>query len=322
MNSKTTAYLLLLITSMIWGFGGPILKHTLGYIHPFNFLFWRFTLTSLIALPIFIWYIKRNPIKVEWVPKMILAGLLATTINLSFVISGFARTSAIEASLLISVSPLFVVIGGCVFLKEKLNNRARLGVAFALMGALISATGPLIFGNNRSNSESFLGNIFILCGGLVWMIFVLLSKRWEKEGIKPFHIASMSFFVGPLTFLPMAILEGGKLPSITSIPQQAYFGMFYMAIFSSIVAYTAYETGLSKIQASKADVFQYLQSVWAAPLALVWLGETLPSTYLIGLLFVITGLILAEFKPGAIKGIGLLATLNLPLRGHHLANHK
>lgn len=319
MNSKITAYLCLFVASIAWGLGAPIVKYTLQYSTPFNFLFWRFLLTAILALPIFIWYLQKHPLNTRYLPKMILAGILVTTINISLVISGFARTTALEGSLLISVSPLFVVIGGVIFLKEKLNKRAWIGISLALLGAVVSIAGPLA---NNHSSGSFLGNILILCGGLTWTVFVLLSKRWEAQGIKPFHIASISFFVGPVTFLPLAILEGGKLPSLQNISPNAIFGILYLAIFCSIIAYSAYEFGLQKVQASKADVFNYLQSVWAAPLALVWLGESLSSTYLLGVILIVTGLILAEYKPGFIKGFDLPVFLRPHARGYHLAHHK
>lgn len=310
MKGRLFSYSCLLTTSLIWGFGGPILKYTLGYLPPFNFLFWRFFLTSLLALPIFIWYLSRNPIKIEWLPKILLLGFLVTTINLSFVISGFAKTTAIEGTLLTSLSPLFVVLGGITLLKEKITRRAQVGIALAIIGAIVAVIGPLVQAADISaNPKSFTGNILILCGGLVWMTFVLLSKRWVTSGIKPFHIASISFFVGAVTFFPLAIIEKSQVPSLAQFPQEAILGIIYMAIFSSLIAYTAYETGLSKIQASEADIFNYLHVVWATPLAILWLGEKLTPTFILGVLLIVSGLVLAEYRPGL-------------LRGHHLAHNK
>lgn len=306
MNKRATAYLLLLLSSIIWGVAGPVIKYTLDFLPPFNFLFWRFIITSLVTLPIFIWYIKKHPIKLAWLPHLVVLGILATTINLSFVFLGFDRTSAIEGTLLGAMSPIFVAIGGIVFLKEKVTRRELVGIALAVGGTVFTVLEPLIAAGFLGR-EAALGNFFMLLYGFSWMIYVLLAKRWAKLGMRPFHITAAAFFVGPPTFLPAALIERGGIFPVWTIDKTALAGLLYMSILSSLVAYTAYQVGLWIIEASEADVFNYLHPIWAAPFALIWLGEHITPTFLIGTFLIASGVAIAEYRSGLSKKILFLA---------------
>lgn len=306
MNKRATAYLLLLLSSIIWGVAGPVIKYTLDFLPPFNFLFWRFVITSLVTLPIFVWYLKKHPIKLAWLPHLIVLGVLATTINLSFVFLGFDRTSAMEGTLLGAMSPVFVAIGGIVFLKEKVTRRELAGIALAVGGTVFTVLEPLIAGGFLGR-EAALGNFFMLLYGISWMIYVLLAKRWAKLGMRPFHVVAVSFFVGPPTFLPAALLERGQLFPLWTVSLNAMAGLLYMSILSSLVAYTAYQVGLWIIEASEADVFNYLHPIWAAPFALTWLGERITLTFLVGAFLIALGVVIAEYHRGLFKKFLFLA---------------
>lgn len=310
MNSRLSAYIFLLAASIIWGIAGVAIKYTLQFLNPFEFLFWRFLLTSIITLPIFVWHLKAHPLKLSWFPKIALLGILVTTISLSFVFLGFDRTSAIEGTLLTALSPIFIVIGGVVFLKERVTTQEKLGITLAVFGTIFTILQPLL--QDGIKGSSVLGNMLLVFSNISWMAFVLLSKKWETEGLKPFHITAISFFIGAVTFLPIAAIEGGITPSLASIPKEAFPGIVFMSVFSSLIAYTAYEVGLSRVEASEADVFNYLYPLWAAPLAFFFLGEVITMPFLVGAGLIATGVAVAEYRPALFKGI----------RGHHLAQNQ
>lgn len=313
MNKRLTAYLLLLTASIIWGVAGVVIKYTLQFVSPFQFLFWRFLLTSIITFPIFIWHLRVHPLKLAWFPKIALLGLLVTTVSLSFVFLGFDRTSAIEGTLLTALSPIFIVAGGALFLKEKVTGQEKIGIAIAVIGTVFTILQPLIQDGIKGSSVS--GNTFLVLSNISWMGFVLLSKKWESEGLKPFHITALSFFIGAVTFLPIAALEAGVTPSLAQIPSAALPGIFFMSVFSSLIAYTAYEVGLSRVEASEADIFNYLYPIWAAPLAFFFLGEAVTTTFLLGAGLIATGVVIAEYRPGMFKFVK-------GIRGHHLAHNQ
>lgn len=299
-NQKLTAYILLLITAAIWGTGGVIIKYTLDFITPFSFLFWRFFITSIVSIPLFIWYLKKHPLSLNWIPKITILAMVGTVINLVFIFFGFQKTSAMEGTLLTSISPIFIVIGSVLFLKERLSRRGQIGVAIALAGTVITILEPLIVEGFSKGESPLIGNLLLLGANISWMIFVVLSKYWENNGLKPFHLVAISSFIGLVCFAPAALFEHILLAKpyseLLEIPQQAIMGIFYMAILASLVAYSTYTLALSKIDASEASLFHYLNPVFATPIAALWLGEKITATFLLGALIIGIGISLAEYN--------------------------
>lgn len=295
MSSRLKAYLLMILASAIWGIAGPVIKYSLHFIEPFNLLFWRLLLVSIITLPIFIFYTKKHPIPKGWILKLILLGLLCSTLNLSLVFLGLNYTSVIEATILGSIGPILVVLASHFYLGEPLSLKKRLGLILVFAGSTVTILKPLISGSNHQAENAFLGNILIFAGLLVWVAFVMLSKKWSHEEIRPFHISSISFFVGVLSFAPLALLANN---SQLQSPVPVLPFILYLAVFSSLIAYTAYEVALSKIQASEAEVFNYLAPLWATPLAIFWLKETFDPVLLLGAAFILTGIIIVEYRKG------------------------
>lgn len=300
MSSRLTAYLLLILATAIWGIAGPVIKYSLDFIGPFNLLFWRLLLTSIITLPILIWYTKKHSIPKNFILKLVILGLLCSTLNLSLVFLGIKYTSIIEATILGSIGPILIVIASHFYLREPLSLRRKFGLILVFAGSTITLLQPLLEGRGVVGEKAFLGNILIFLGIICWMFFVILSKKWEHESIKPFHISSVAFFVGAITFLPLALLENNF---VLENPFPVSWEIGYLAIFSSLIAYTAYEVALSKIQASEAEVFNYLAPLWSTPLAILWLGEVFHPVLIVSVIFIVTGIILVEYRKNFLSGL-------------------
>ena len=71
-----------------------------------------------------------------------------------------------------------------------------------------------------------------------------------------------------------------------------------MVIFSSVLAYFAFESGLRLIEASETTLFAYLQPIFAAPVAVFWLGERISPPFLLGAGIIAIGVFLSEYRSG------------------------
>lgn len=310
LSKRISSYLLLIAATALWGIGGPIVKHSFGFVSPFEFLFWRFLIASIISVPILIWFIKKHPLTKNSLWKLLILGLFATPINLGFIFLGLERTTVVEAVIIGSLTSMFVAIAGSYFLLEALTKRKLLGIILAISGVVVAVLNPLLDGQLKTD-ETLKGNVLLLLGGISWVIFVMLSKKWEVGEIKPFHVVASSFFQGFIVFYLLFSFQtqsfAHTLPGSPGI-----LGIIYMAVFGSLIAFSFYELALSKIEASETDLFSYLGSLWAIPLAIFWLGEKFDPALIISSILIVLGVGIAEFRPGLVK----------KLRGHHLSHHK
>mgnify|MGYP001597495960 CR=1 FL=1 len=52
--ARLRAYLMLLVVAVIWGIASPVIKYTLGGFDPLTFLTYRFGISSIISIVIFL----------------------------------------------------------------------------------------------------------------------------------------------------------------------------------------------------------------------------------------------------------------------------
>jgi len=288
-KSRRLAYLAIIISAFIWGIAPPIIKYTLRFISPISFLFYRFLIASLIvAIPTILRIKKIKPTKKDWLSYLFL-GFLCTPLNLLLLFLGINKTSAIDASLISITAPIFIAIGGVVFLKECVTKKELLGLGIAVIGTFFTIFQPLL--ESRSNfSANIEGNFLVFLGTLVWVCFILLAKKYRH--LDPFILSSFSFMVGLVCLIPFVSLNTKYLILNTN----ALYGVLFMAFFSSVVAYFAHLYGLSKIEASEAEVFTYLQPIFAVPIASVFLGEKISAPFLLGAALIGIGVFISKSR--------------------------
>lgn len=201
-------------------------------------------------------------------------------------------TSSIDAAILVATGPITTIIGGAIFLKEKITQREKTGILICSIGTALIVLEPLINGNSHHNG-SILGNLLILFSNIVWTSFLLLDKKYKAE---PSQISLISYLVSIPFFAFIVLLEpiptDNIINNIFAGPGTA--GIIYMAIFGSVIAFWAYSAGQKLIEASEAAVFTYLQPLFALPLSLFWLKESITLPFIIGCLIAASGVFISE----------------------------
>jgi len=71
-------------------------------------------------------------------------------------------------------------------------------------------------------------------------------------------------------------------------------GVFYLAVFPSILATLVCNYGIDRIGAVRASQCVHLVPVFASVIAMAWLGETLHWYHAVGFIFVLAGLFIAN----------------------------
>lgn len=284
-NNRTIAYLILLLNTALWGFSAPIIKYSFQFISPSLFLFYRYIFATTLFLPIFLTYRSRNHHHINHLKTFFIA-LLGTPLCLLPLFYGLNQTSAIEASILESTSPIFTILMCLIFLKETLKSKEWKGLAIALLGTFIIALEPLITGHNHIQL-SVEGNLLIILANIVWTAFILLSKKIKTD---PIYLSFYSFVIS----IPFFYFINLSQHLSFSLNSQAIPGILYMAIGGSIIAFWAYQEGQKRIEASEAAVFTYLKPAFAIPLSILWLKEAFSPVAIVATILIIFGVFISE----------------------------
>lgn len=283
---RKKAYLALLVTAFIWGLAPPIIKYSLGFVSTLGFLFYRFLIAGLVFLLPLLWRLwQQRPTRQQSILYLVL-GFLGTPLTLWLLFTGLERTTAIAGSVIWVIAPILVVLGGKLFLKETITRTEQIGITLTLIGTVITIVQPLLE-TGLAITSNLLGNTLVLAGTCVWALFTLLTKKYQK--LDSFVLSASSFWVGLVVLAPFFTTT-----RTVGLSSQALFGIVYMALFGSVIAYSTYIYGVSKIEASEATIFTYLQPIFSVPLAAVWLKESITLPFLLGAALILAGVFICE----------------------------
>ena len=291
MNKKQLGILLLLVSVLMWGPGPVITKLALKEVPQWSLAFLRAVISTAI---VFILFYKKGYFKVEKkdLPLLYTAGALGSVFNLAFFFLGIQRTSAINAQTIFTVSPILTAVLAAILLKEKIKPVQFAGIIIGLAGAMVVALRD-VFETGRFDNGSLLGNFLILMAAVSWVGYILISKKLSRR-YSPITITSFSFLASLFAFTPLAIIENTQnLSWIGSLGFNGIFGILYQGVFSSVVAFLAYQAGLKLTNAFTAGVILYLNPIVTTLIAVPVLKEKITAPFLVGAMLIIIGSLIA-----------------------------
>ncbi len=297
MKPRHTAYLYLLLVSIIWGAASPVVKNTLTWFDPWLFLTYRFGVSTAIAVP-YLW-LAHTPLpkkSSDW-GLVLLTAVISAPLALWLFFEALSKTTALSGSLLTAVGPLLMILGGAMFFRDRITKTESLGIDITIAGALITAVGPLILNGQMDTLGKFEGNLIMLGAVTADIVAALLSKRALQKRVNAAFLAQSQFILGFVLFLPIVLYQRSVADIaniITAAPLEAHLGVFFMAVLSGTIAYTLRNMAVKIIEISESALFNYLQPLWGAILAVLWLGEPITKSYVVGGLVIAVGVVVAE----------------------------
>lgn len=302
---RVRVYIMLLATAIIWGIAGPVIKFTLGGLSPEIFLTYRFAISTIVGLTLLSLSrfrgIPRNPKTLLW---LLVYAVLTSTVALGILFLGYKETSAIDAGLIGATAPLFVALGGVIFLKEHMTKREKFGLSIAFLGTIITVVEPIF--KNHNGSAGVIGNLLVFVSVLVGVASAVIAKQLLRNGVVPAAMAHVTFIIGFATILPITLLSNSStaiIETVKNTPLAFHLGVIYMALLSGNLAYYMWTKAEKTIEIGEVGYFAYLYPVFGTPVAVVWLGEKITVPFIMGAIVIAIGVGVAGYKR------------SLPLRG-------
>lgn len=286
MNKTQKAILALIVANIIWGAAAPIFKWSLVGIGPFTLAFSRFFLACLILLP---FCYKNLSLRVKDIFPILVLSIIGINVNIAFFFLGLTMSSSINAPVISSSAPIFLILASFLFLKEKIKRKKVIGTVVSLIGILCIILQPVM---EKGLDGSVTGNVFFILATLGSVIHVLVLRKLAKK-VNVFTLTFWSFLITSIVFFPLMLPEL-RTSFVNYLNIRALFGILYGAIFASTIAYTLVAYGERKIPANEVGVFIYIGPVIAIIVAYFLLHETLNPIFILGTVFVFLGIFVAE----------------------------
>lgn len=267
--------ILALISCLLWGSAFPVVK--VGY-ELFNiaasdtyskivFAGYRFFLAGIL---IFLFCIARGKslkLTRSGFKKVLLLGLLQTTINYTFFYIGVSNTSGTIGSIIMGTNTLFAIIIARFFYNEdKLTLEKIIGLILGFSGVIIVN----INGGSLGGGFTLTGEGFILLASLVGSISSVYTKRVTKN-VNSFLVAGYQLFLGSLFLLFAGFLGGGQILHFN--PQNIWL-LIYLA-FLSATAFSIWTSLLEHNPVAKVAIYKFTVPIFGVFLSYILLGERL-----------------------------------------------
>lgn len=206
---------------------------------------------------------------------LVALGVGGVTLNQLFFTMAMDHTSVAHGSLIISTTPISVLLLARLMKQERLTARKILGMLIALSGVVLIQLTP-----EKSSGAHWLGDLFALCGSLTFAAFTVFGKRITSRH-SSITVNAFAYFGGSLAMLPLILWVGGGF-DLSLLSTRAWLAIAYMAVFPSVLCYLGYFHALNYVSASRVAVFSYLQPAMATLMAVPLLGESVSSTLITG----------------------------------------
>jgi len=312
-KQEIIAYLLLILTTIIWGGTWPLGRWLVSEevggatIPPFMIAVIRYFLAVICFFLIL--RFKEGTLNWQFAKKnwkiLALMGLLSVTVYQAGYLIGELLTSASDASIMVATNAVWVIILSSAFLKtERFAWRKMVGSLLAFT-AVVIVVG---FSPNINVENRILGDIMILLGAFSYAGYTVISRfflnktREDTKSYQPSSIWIMTWvsLFGFLITTPIALIISPEFlipATYLTIPPRVWIGISYLAFISTIGAYTFYLEGVKRLNASRAAIFQALVPLFGVVFSALFLQEEFDIiVYPFALLLVIVGIILVNRK--------------------------
>ncbi len=298
MNKRTLAIFAAIGATTIYGLNHTIAKGVMpDYVQPFGFIMFR-----VIGAALLFWMLSpfgpKEKIDRKDYGRMLLCAFLGMGINMLAFFKGLSLSTPINSSVIVTTTPIIVLILSAIFIKEKIAGRKVLGIAVGLAGAVaLIFFGPSL----REDAPNIpLGNFLVLMNSVFYGSYLIGAKTLVAK-YHPFTFMKWLFTLGIFICLPFGYGEFVQV-DFANLPFDAVWRIGFVILGTTFCTYLFNIFALTQLKASTVSAFVYIQPLVGILFAVAMGKDSLTVLKISAACLVLSGVYLASRKspsPGA-----------------------
>lgn len=275
---------------LFWGLSFVWFKIVVKYYDPITIIFLRLLISSSLLL-LFLYFtgkferIRREDFK--WFLILAFTQPFCYFLGESF---GLRQVSSTIASVIISTIPVFSPLVAYYTIKEKFS-------AYSLAGIFISFAGVLIMVVKKDFSLNVapVGIALLFFAVLSALFYGVIIRRFTHH-YSPLTIITAQNIIGMFYFLPLFLVIDFSHFITVKPTGELLAALLQLAVFASTFAYLLYIVALRNFGLTRANIFTNLIPIFTAIASFFILGEMLTPAKIAGIVIVICGVIVSQWK--------------------------
>ena len=249
----------------------------------------RLCFASLLLAPL--WYRTRNEDRPQPGAYWFAFGAgVFLAIHFASWVPAFAFTSIAASTTIASSSPVWVAIMLWLWRGEVPSRLTTIGIAVAIGGAIVLATGDA--GGDGSGSNPLLGDGLALIAALGFSFYFLMGQEAQRRGLSTSRYVAIAYAVGALTLLPIPFMVG---PHYGELPGMIVFYGLMLALVPQLIGHTSFNWAVKWITPTIVTLVILMEPIGASLLGFLFLGEVPGWLVLLGALILLGGVALAVY---------------------------
>jgi len=212
---------------------------------------------------------------------------LSLSLHFALWIGSLKYTSVASSVVLVTTHPIFVGVGGLLFLKERLGLNLIIGIAFSVLGS-----GLIGYGDMTLSREALTGDGLALLGAIAASGYLLVGRKMRKDQ----ELFSYIFPVYSTAGLILILLSLIFRQSFYGYSASTYFYLFLLALVPQLIGHTTFNWALKYLPASIVAVAILGEPIGSTILAYFILGEGLTIWKVLGGISIFAGILIGLKK--------------------------
>jgi len=292
LNKRVGALLAAFGATTIYGLNHTIAKGAMpDYVGAFGFIMLRVGGAAILFWILSIFTPKEKIQREDW--KILLAAaLLGMVVNMLSFFKGLSLSTPINSAVLVTITPIIVVLLSAIFLKEKIGVKKITGIGLGFMGAL----GLILFGHEiRQDAPNiFVGNLLFVLNATSYGAYLIVVKSLINK-YHPITLMKWLFGMAFIINFPITIAEFNQI-QWEAMPVEIFGAVGFVILGTTFLTYLFNAFALTTLKASSVGAFVYLQPLIGIIYAVLSGKDQLSPIKIMGTAAVLVGVYLATSK--------------------------
>jgi len=279
----------LLIAVLLWGFSYIAIKVSLSYLTPVEMIAARLILGS--ATLFIVLKIKRLPLGFNGNKKYLIISSFFIFLHFWVMATGMISTTATNTAWILTTAPIFISLLSFVVLKEPVFRRHIIGIILAAAGVII-----LVSKGDLTSLDwiSSTGDWLVLGSCVTWALYTISARSVTKH-VHPLIATFWMITIAGFIIVPYSLTVNGI--SAYSMPADGVIALLFLGIGCLAIAFWCWSEGLARKPAGEVGIYLYVEPLFTMIGAAILIGESITIWIILGALFIIGAVYVAERKP-------------------------